>query len=78
MRRIRHSEGIASESCVARGDDASGTMCSEKKFLSAILCCINWWPYNTDSKTLTLVKWIPPYANSRRTFEPSRMGKVLA
>jgi len=45
MKLRESSEDVATEPYVARGDDANGTKCFDKKKLSAILCFKNWWRY---------------------------------
>jgi hypothetical protein len=45
MRVKKHSEDVATEPYIARGDDANGMKCLRKKDFKANLCSQNWWRY---------------------------------
>ena len=52
MRPMRSSKDVATEPYAAREDDASGRINSGKKYLSANLCCRNWWRYTKEKAEL--------------------------
>ncbi len=45
----KHSEDVATEPYIARGDDANGMKCFRKKDLTANSCLQNWWRYKYPS-----------------------------